>query len=164
MIDPLSMLVALIALQRSGKNGAASKPQWPAYRGRGERTPGEDQPGGGTVPGGRKVPPPPGGGGAFAVTDPLPAGGGWKPYAPPPRAVVVRATALLDTLEPGQVVGPERDPTNDGREVAYRKERGLRGSVGVTAYVRTISGRRGAAPPPYERITDVGPVDPSTGV
>lgn len=69
MIDPLSMFFALLALSRQAKQ----KPQWPAYRGRGERTPAEDQPGGGVAPASRRVPPPPGGGGAFAVTDPLPA-------------------------------------------------------------------------------------------
>ena len=76
---------------------------------------------------------------------PLP-GDGWKPYNPPPRAVVSRALALLPRLNMGQWL-TEPDPTDDTKEVAYRKEPHPAGKTGVTAYVRqaVVSGDEQAA-------------------
>lgn len=71
---------------------------------------------------------------ASAALQPLP-GSGWKPYQPPPPAVVARAWALLPKLQMGHWV-TESDPSGAANDVTYRKEPHAGGKVGVTAYKR----------------------------
>lgn len=61
---------------------------------------------------------------------------GWRPYSPPPRAVVARAMQLLkDRSMPVGANVTETDPMRGDRQVQYRK-RMAGGKMNVFAFVR----------------------------
>jgi hypothetical protein len=152
MVDPASMLVALLAFDRSGKRRGGGSPQWPVWNKKRQlmddsqpeipkRSPGVPRPFSG------------------AKVQPLP-NGEWFPCAPPSSGAVQRAGELLASMPRGAMVGPEPDPSEPGRSVCYRSEPSGGGKRWhVTVYC--LKGEPTRAPPdtgpaPGERIYDYG--------